>query len=89
MNATVRTVRNGTKTAGRPKIAFTVGLGIGKSIVHKGSLRGKILQHLRDTAPHTSTIDALETKFGAKARGAVQKLTEAGWLKRIVSCQSS
>lgn len=82
----IRTIRNGAKI-GRPKIHFTVGLAVGKTAVRKGSLRGKILQLLREKPePHQATITALEEQFGeVKARAAVQKLLEAGWLKRITA----
>lgn len=85
--AGIRTIRNGSKI-GRPRLQFTVGLAIGKTAVRKGSLRGKILQHLRDNPPSTATITALEALFNTselpnQTRGAVQKLLESGWLKRV------
>lgn len=77
----VRTVRNGGKM-GRPQLAFTVVLAEGKSQVRNGSLRGQIIAHLKTLTPNEATIAALEQKFTAKARGAVQKLLEVGHLKR-------
>lgn len=80
--AGVRTIRNGGKL-GRPLLDFPVVLAEqGKSQIRATSLRGQIIAHMKTLTPPSTTVAALVEKFTEKARGAVQKLLEVGWLKR-------
>lgn len=81
---TVRTVRKlNTSKAGRPTLEFSVtACAEGASEVREDSLRGQIMKFIKEQADATATIAALESKFGDKVRGAVQKLIAVKWLKR-------
>lgn len=67
---------------GRPRKDFAVQISaLGQSTVRSSSMRGKILAWLKE---HDSkgTTQQLTEAFGEKARGAINKLLEVGWLKR-------
>jgi hypothetical protein len=80
----VRTVTPmGKSKAGRPTLSFSITANSeGKSEVRESSLRGQIMAHIKTLPNATVTIAELETKFGAKARAAVQKLIANDWVRR-------
>lgn len=89
---TVRTVRkaSGDSKAGRPPVSFKVTLAEGRTEVQGKSLRGKILTHMRSLAAGADEgVSTLEEKFGKEVRGAIQKLIQVGWLKRVAQEQES
>ena len=79
--AAPRTVQKltGDVKKGRPSMEFNLSPATGKTKVRVGSLRGQIMAHIGTSQ---ATMASLEEKFGRAARGAVQKLLEAEWLKR-------
>lgn len=75
-----------TPLRGRPIIDFQIKLDAssGRTKVRDGSLRGRILAHMREAdAPNGVALSSLTKKFGEGAKGAVQKLLQVKWLRRI------
>lgn len=71
-------------TQGRPNLDYKIELSEGVAKVRDSSLRGKIMAYLRTAGtPKQVALSALVTMFGVEAKGAVQKLTQTKWLRRI------
>lgn len=72
-----------TAGSGRPKAAFEVKIAPtgGETILHKASLRKKLMVWLENREGKLATIDAIEKHFGRPMRGVVNKLKEKGWVK--------
>jgi hypothetical protein len=83
-----------TGRSGRPKAQYAVQLTEekAKSKPYKDSTRAALIAWLRskgsitvgnESLANAATIDSIETHFGKRMRGVVQKLLEKSWLKKI------